>query len=284
MEIASLTGSIGAVIDDVRLGDETGSDPRWSSSDLDRLRDTLDERHLLTFSGPVLSGEAQVGFTTRFGALVPERRLWGYVSNSRPDGVVREGRLEFHSDFAFTAHPIEAICLHALEMPDDGSPTIYADAVAAVDRLPSPLRARLEEMEVLNCFDLLQEGDHRMRVAEIDPRSPRCTHPIIGVHPRTGERVVMANALHSDSIVGIPPGESEQLLGELFEVLYDPDHLYEHRWSVGDVVLWDNIALHHGRAHVPSDAPRTLQRVTIGSHTPGELIPNLSELLAEKHA
>lgn len=262
------------------LAPRTGSE----APDIDDLRSALDRFHLLLMRSPILTGEEQVAFTARFGRLVPESGLWGYVSNARPDGVVREGPLEYHSDFAFTPHPIDSICLHALEMPSSGSPTRWVDAVGAVDRLPDRLRDRLSDLQVLNCYDLLQEGDHRMRITDIDPRSPKTTHPVLAEHPRTGDLVIMANAMHTDSIVGVPDDEGEELLAQLFAVLYDPAHVLEHRWEIGDLIIWDNRALQHGRGDVGSTEPRTLQRVTLGDYTPSELLPDLDAILAEKHA
>lgn len=284
MRISELAGTIGVEVADVDLSVDNGVDGRWTAADVQRLRRALDERHLLVVRGPTMSGEAQVGFTGRFGPLVPERALWGYVSNSRPDGIIRTGPLLFHSDFAFTAHPVAAISLHALEVPDEGTTTIWADAEAAVDRLPADLRRRLEGRQVCNCFDMLGEGDHRMRLAEIDRRAPRAVHPVLAPHPRTGRTVIMANAMHSDSILGMSEVESESLLADLFDVLYDESNRYVHHWSVGDLVLWDNVSLHHARDHVGTESPRTLQRVTLGDHTPAELVDGLAGLLAEKHA
>jgi alpha-ketoglutarate-dependent taurine dioxygenase len=64
----------------------------------------------------------------------------GYVSNVREHGIVREGPLPVHSDFAFTEVPTTAICLHALQIPEDGAPTTFADAVRAASVLPRALR------------------------------------------------------------------------------------------------------------------------------------------------
>ena len=93
----------------------------------------------------------------------------------------------------------------------------------------------------------------------------------------------MANAMHTDSIVGLPEAESEALLADLFAVLYDDSNIHVHEWTIGDLVVWDNVALHHVRGDLATDEPRTLQRVTIGDFTPGELIDGLADLLAEKH-
>jgi taurine dioxygenase len=253
----------------------------WTAADVARLRAEWDRHSLLLLRGGLLSGEEQVGFAARFGPLVPERHLWGYVSNVREDGIVREGALLFHSDFAFTPSPVLGISLHALEVPADGAPTRFADAVRAAASLPEDLRRRLQGREVLNVYDFYRPDDQPMRIDEVDPRSPRCAQAVIGHHPRTGAEVIFANELHTDHVIGVPPRESDALLSDLFDVLYDDDYVYEHRWEVGDLILWDNITLHHGRHDIGRDEPRTLQRVTLGAYTPGELVPGLAELLRD---
>ena len=160
--------------------------------------------------------------------------------------------------FAFTPHPTHGIALYALEVPADGAPTRFVDAVRAAAELPSDLRKRLEGRPVLNVYDFRRGDDRPIRVDEVDPRSPRCMLPVLGRHPHTGEEVVMANQLHSDSLVGVSPAESRAILADLFAVLYDERCIFEHRWHVGDLVLWDNIALQHGRRDIPIDEARTL--------------------------
>ena len=280
MNIVDLPGAIGAEVLDLDLASASGVGGGTSAAEFDHLRRAFDDRHLLLLQPGLLEPEAQLAFVARFGPLVPERRIWGYVSNVRDDGIVREGALLFHSDFAFTHTPVHAISLHALEMPADGSPTRFANAIRAVQLLPADLRARLEQMQVLNVYDFHLPNDRPMRLRDADPRSPRFAHPIIGRHPRSGAEVIMANEMHSDSIVGLPQAASDALLSELFAVLYDESNVLEHRWAIGDLVLWDNIALHHGRRAIPTDEPRTLQRLTLGLYTPSELVPNLDELLS----
>lgn len=280
MEIVELPGHLGVEVRDVDLRGSSGRFRGWTVEDVDRLRAEWDRRHLLLVRGQELSGEDQVAFVTRFGPMVPEKALWAYVSNIRPDGIVREGALPFHSDFAFAREATLGISLHALAMPPDGAPTLFANAVRAARLLPPALRRRLEGRTVVNLFDFQLPSDHLMREGEVSPGSPRAEHPVLGIHPRTGVEVVMANHMHSDRIVGLPGPESRALLDELFAVLYDDGNVVEHRWEVGDLVLWDNIALHHGRRAIPLDQPRTLQRVTLGRYTPSELVPDLERLLA----
>ena len=277
LHLTNLPGSIGVEVTGLDLlGSAT------SLAEIDALRDALTSRHLLLVRGDVVPGPTHTGFVGRFGPLVPERQLWGYVSNVRPDGIVREGALLFHSDFAFTHAPVRNISLHALEVPADGAPTLFADAARAARVLPPDLRARLAGRHVVNVYDFHRPDDQPMRIADADPRSPRWEHPVLATHATSGVEVVMANELHTDHIVGMPRAESDALLAALFAVLYAEDNILEHRWRVGDLIIWDNIALHHGRRDIPKHEPRTLQRVTLGDYTPWELVPDLSELLASR--
>lgn len=269
MELRHLPGTIGVEVDGLPSAGE----------DIDALRDAFDRRHLLLLRGRDFSGAAQVALAGRFGTLLPEAGLWTYVSNVHPDGIIREGALLFHSDLAFTPAPVDAISLHAVEAPGGGAPTAFADAVAAAAALPHVLRTRIEGLRVLNAYDFRLPDDRPMKVGDIDPRSPRCEHPVLAPHPRTGELVLMASELHTDSLVGVPRAESDALLVDLFAVLYDPANVYEHQWVERDLVLWDNRALQHARPNPPGAEARTLQRVTLGSHTITELVPNIGELL-----
>jgi taurine dioxygenase len=271
---------IGVDVLDVDLA--AGVERAGEALPIDDLRSAFANRSLLRFAGQKLSGEQQVAFVARFGPLLAERQLWGYVSNVRDDGIVREGALLFHSDFAFTRMPVQAISLHALEIPFGGATTLFADARRAAALLPADLRTRLEGRRVLNMYDFHAPGDQPMRLATISPGSPGHEHPILAPHPRTGDEVVMANQMHSDSIVDMPAAESDALLRDLFAVLYDQSNVLRYDWSVGDLVLWDNIAVQHGRPDFPLDEPRTLQRVVLGDYTPGELVPNLEQLLADR--
>jgi taurine dioxygenase len=249
------------------------------AEDIDALRDALDDHHLVLFRGQDLTPEQQLAFVARFGPLCPERQLWSYVSNARPDGIVREGALRFHSDFAFAREPTLAISLLALEIPDEGAPTVFANAVRALDRMAPDLRARLSGLHVRNIYDFGWPDDQRLREHQQRPGMPRTDHPMVRPHPRTSVPVLFANEMHTDRVLELDEDSSEELLAAVFAVLYADDNCYVHRWEVGDLVLWDNVALHHGRPAFDRTARRTLQRVALGRYTASELVPNLAALL-----
>lgn len=251
--------------------------------DCQDLRALLDEHHLLLFRDQRLDDEDQVRVMECFGPVLDETfngTRVSFVSNVREDGFVPEGRLLFHSDLAFCPEPLPANSLYAMVIPADGSPTRYANAERAAALLPDDLRQQVEGREALHLQDLRsQRSDRRFRDAEVPPEQPRTTHPVLWPHPRTGRTILYVNELQTDSIVGLPPEESEDLLQRLFAVLYDPSNVFEHRWSVGDLVIWDNFSLQHGRRHMPEREVREHRRVVLGERGVVEQVPSFVPLV-----
>jgi alpha-ketoglutarate-dependent taurine dioxygenase len=204
---------------------------------------------------------------------------YGFVSNVLPNSATPpEALLPWHSDYAWTPRPDCCLSLYGLRISDDLASTVFADAVRGASALPSHLRARVENARGLMLVDLSQYGEAEPSsvVPTIDaegnaqwPRDeynyPRIWHPMLYRHPRTGEDLLHVQEWYSVLVEGLSYDESQALQRELFEVLYDPAHLYSHAWREGDLIVWDNLALHHGRPKLRSSAggERTLRRVVI---------------------
>jgi taurine dioxygenase len=247
---------------------------------LELLRDAFDRRHLLPFPDQAVGGAEQVAFCRHFGPISPESREgYAYVSNVHPEGILREGAIRFHSDLAFTADPVHALCLHALEVPAAGAPTRFADASGVLERMTPSLRASIEGRSIVNLYDFTLPTDRRMRERDVMAGSPIVERPLVSPHSRTGRPAVNANALQTDRIVGLPEDESESLLAALFDVMYAPDNVLTLDWNVGDLVIWDNLAIQHERPEFATDEPRTMQRVCIHDKSLLDLVPNVGELL-----
>jgi len=274
MERHDLPGPLGAEVRGIDLHRALAED------EVAQLLDAFDRRHLLLVRDQTLSGEEQVRLCRHFGPISPESRDgYGYVSNVHPQGILQEGAIRFHADLAFTPDPVHAISLHAQEVPADGAPTLYADATGVLDRMSPSLRSRLEARSIVNVYDFTLPTDRRMRERDLAPGSPVVERPMVAPHPRTGVPVVNANALQTDRVVGLTDDESEALLAELFAVLYAPDNVLVFDWNVGDLVIWDNLAIQHERPDFPRLEARTMQRVCIHDKSLLDLVPNVGQLL-----
>jgi alpha-ketoglutarate-dependent taurine dioxygenase len=242
------------------------------------LRDAFDERGLLLFRDVPPDRVAQFTLceVLRGHAVpTPEARRVGaasqdgfYISNKRERSVAPFGRLLFHSDGMWTDEPFEVLSLHGVDVEPPVPPTSLASATRAWATLPDELRSRLTTLDAeqvggpedFHAERRRRYGDDVMQTVRDD--APTFTMPIARPHPRTGATVLNVSENHTRAVVGLDPGESDDLLEELFAHLYRPDNTYEHEWAQGDLLIWDNVALQHARPNVTTDgATRTLAKM-----------------------
>lgn len=274
MDLIPLTDSLGV---EVRGFDVSAP---GSAKDLAALRGAYVEHHLLLFRGQSLEDTAQEAFVAEFGPLVDDLgagRYSAFISNvEMKDGGGGSGVLPFHSDLSFTRSPVHGISLYALAIPEAGTTTRFVSGVAAARDLPADLRARVEGRSVNHVLPLsTDQPSAKAREVAVADNDPRVTRPILFEHPRNGATVLYVTDLHAHSIEGLGPDESAQLLDELFAHLYSEPHLYEHHWRIGDLVLWDNVALQHARADVSRGGERTFRRASMNGFPIIELLPEL---------
>ena len=101
-------------------------------------------------------------------------------------------------------------------------------------------------------------------------------------HPTTGQELLSVNEMQTDRIIGLDEPESEETLEALWALLYAPENTYSHQWRVGDLVVWDNIAVQHGRPAPPRHEPRTMRRVTMAEYSVFDLVPGFAEARAAR--
>jgi taurine dioxygenase len=94
-------------------------------------------------------------------------------------------------------------------------------------------------------------------------------HPIVRSHPRTGRKCLYINRDDCTGITGLPVEEAGALIVALSDHIVRPEFLYRHRWSKGDLVMWDNCTVQH-KAILDYDLPqrRLLHRLTIAGTVP----------------
>ena len=95
-------------------------------------------------------------------------------------------------------------------------------------------------------------------------------HPIVRVHPESGERALFVSPSFLKSIVGVSPRESQVLLEFLWEHIVRPEFTVRFRWAPGSVAFWDNRATAHlaPRDIFDSDFDRQFYRVTLVGDVP----------------
>lgn len=254
---------------DLDLSDEI------SESEVDELRSLWDENHLLYFPNQRLSFDDQVRVSGWFAPVLDETKE-AFISVDPTIGSLGSGRLAFHSDLSCSPYPLLGLSLYAVDVTGNATSTVFVDAVGAAASLPVKFREEIEGLHVMQLWPL--SFSDRQRSSSAPDNWPGTEYPVLGLHPRTGKSVLRLNENHTDRIIELDDIAGETLIQQLFTHLYSGAHIYEHHWCNGDFIVWDNIALQHGRPDLPPGVSRTLQRVELGTHGYDELMP--SEVMA----
>jgi taurine dioxygenase len=277
MKTRDLTSHFGAEVLDIDLSREL------SSEDKQELRKLLYEKRLLYFGGQHLTPEQQVAVMDAIGNVISETPDRAKVSAvSAKGGYIKDtGRLLFHSDYQFTEEgALHAISLYATEMEAE-EPTVFANMVRAVEQLPSDLASKARSLDVvqLRDYSVNHSESKRARLSERIPGAPdgqypHSIHPMVRKHPVTGEDVLNVSQLNTSHVAGQDDATSETVFKSLEPYQYGDENCYVHNWKLNDILIWDNIALQHGRGPVTDDRPRTLQRVAVNPHDVPTMLRN----------
>lgn len=285
--IRPLDATLGAVV--------TGLDLRsLSDDDFALVEDAFHEHALLVFPDQHIESADQKAFARRFGDLEqpgPEDEP-SYISNVDTDGKPRSadehqmqlqrGTRNWHTDSSYMPVSAKASTLSAKVVTSEGGGTEWADMRAAYDSLDDETKALVEGLKAHHSlFHSLALIGYRPRPGDghyglDDQGAP--LRPLVKVHPVTGRRALFIGQ-HACAIEGMAPEESEALLARLMDHACRPPRTYEHRWSVGDVVIWDNrCVLHRARPFDPTQ-PRVLEHVRIAGDPATESAPLSTALL-----
>lgn len=272
IEVIPLTREIGAEVRGLDLRDEI--DPVTAS----RLYAAWLDQLVLVFRDQSLTGDDQRRFTSLFGEIQPPRSRPGqrdqnnpvmWIANATIDGQrgeLPEGDMQFHADQCYYENPAKGAVLHALEIPSRGGNTLFASTYAAYESLAPDLRAQADRLQILFLYDYEKNANRKGPSNWAD--APRWIHPAVTVHPETGRRALLVNRLMADSVVGLPREESDALIEQLCQAGERPEHIYEHVWRVGDLLLWDNRCTLHARTDFDPSERRVLRRMAIKGARP----------------
>ena len=286
--IEPANATLGATVTGVRLTDL--SDGEWQS-----IEAAFHERAVLIFPGQHLSDDEQAAFGGRFGELSIEGQL---LTNQNADGSVRppddptvqllRGNEGWHTDSSFQPISAKASILSARKLPSRGGETGWADMRAAYDALEPAMRERIANLRAYHSLfhsqakvgqgsESMVNGLAQMQAdgrggtgmspggtpryeAEVEQAPP--LRPLVKAHPVTG-RPALYIGRHAYGIPGMTEEASERLLQGLVDFACRPPRVLEHRWSVGDVAIWDNRRVLHRARPWDSSEPREMFHVRV---------------------
>jgi len=251
-----------------------GFDPRnFSDADRDAFNQAWYQHLVMLIRCPtVLSDDEFVDFMSRMGTIENARKLSPLstrqevmiISNIRENGQLvgslPDGELSFHFDRVHQKKPTRATALHAIEIPDRGGETCFANMYTAYETLPETIKEKVDGRKALNTYDY---GATSAAVKKIDEEAQQAIHPVVRTIPETGRKSLFVSRLMTDQIIGMTEGESRELLNLISDHCEQPRFIYEHHWQVGDILMWDNRCSTHARKDFDASQRRLMKRIAL---------------------
>jgi alpha-ketoglutarate-dependent taurine dioxygenase len=272
IEIRKVTARIGAHVSGVDISRPLDEETATA------LRDALNVHKALVFSDVNLDDEGQQAFARHFGELTTAHPTVPAVDgapNVLPvDSEGGRAANNWHTDVTFVLNPPQASTLRSLTIPPYGGETLIANSAAAYRNLPEPLRRLADGLwaEHTNDYDYAVpeealDEEQAARRAQFTSIKFRTAHPVVRVHPLTGERGLFIGGF-AQRIMGLSVGESRKVLDLLQAYVTRPENLLRHRWSENQLVLFDNRITQHYAVDNYDGLPRRLHRVTVAGDVP----------------
>lgn len=251
IQVQRIGYALGAIVTGVDL-----SRP-LQKSDIDAINDAWIQHLVLVFPGQKLDPQKLIQFSRNFGQLdnyetQPFNRHPDYeevmlLSNKRIEGKLPPGAnngQNWHTDLSYTIRPAKGTMVHCIEKPSVGGDTMFANMYMAYESLSPKLKDFLGGLEAVNDVSLISARRSPAILEAFKRMNPSVIHPAVRVHPESGKRALYVND-RVRTFVGMTDGESKPLIKFLCEHSVQPRFVYRHRWSVGDLVMWDNRCLTH---------------------------------------
>jgi len=281
MTVRPVTSAVGAELSGIDL-------KRLSEADFAALQSAWYTHGMILVRGQQLSDDDLLAFSRRFGELdPPPNQERGRISppgypdvyvvsnvldkNGDPIGALGYGEAAWHTDMSYLDMPPDASMLYSLEIPPIGGNTWFCGMQAACDALPKDLRARIEGRRVKHDGTYNSGGYLRQGVTPTDDplAAPGAWHPAILKHPVNGRATLYLGRRRNSYVEGYDRDESEAVLNAVWMHILQPRFTYEHKWRVGDLVMWDNRSTMHRRAEFDGAERRIMHRTQIkGSGAP----------------
>ncbi|OBB97555.1 TauD/TfdA dioxygenase family protein [Mycolicibacterium peregrinum] len=284
LTVTKLGSRIGARIDGVKLGGNL------DAATVAEIRRALLEHKVVFFSGQHdLTDEEHHAFARLMGKPVGHHALKQEDAPLiTPLDSEYAKATRWHTDVTFVPDYPAISILRAVTLPAYGGSTLWASTAAAYDHLPAPLKALTENLWAVhsNRFDYaaapvaaLSEEQQLMRAAFEKPDF-RTEHPVVRVHPETGERTLVAGDF-TRGFLGLDSHESATLLELLQRRITMPENTIRWSWAPGDVAMWDNRATQHRAVDDYDDQRRVMHRVTLSGDVPVDIHGQPSRPLAD---
>ena len=277
MKIQPVSGALGAQVAGIDLG------AGLSKSAAEEIRSAFLKHQVLFFRDQSLSPQQQIEFASCFGEPeiypffqgLPDAPEVIEIIKTEKDTVNFGG--VWHSDTSYFENPSLGSVLHAIEVPQAGGDTLFANMALAYEALSEGMKKMLENLIGVNSSEIGYQGGRAAGMARLDAMKGtfkiesegfESEHPIIRTHPETGQKSLFLNSSHTYRFKDMTEEESKPLIDYLCAHAVRPEFTCRFRWTPGAVAVWDNRITQHNALNDYDGKRRHMRRVTIKGDRP----------------
>ncbi len=276
LQAVPIAGALGAEIQGVSLSDDLTDEV------ISDIRQAMLEHLVIFFRDQELTPEQQIAFARRLGPLEEHDFVKGLPAYPEIIRLVREADEEtlnfggaWHSDVTHQESPALGSILYALDVPDRGGDTLFANQYMAYETLSSGMRKMLDGLTAIHSAvgpfgpaGRSKSNWKNMQVVDNESALKEVEHPVIRTHPETGRKGLFVNRTFTVRFKEMTVQESEPLLEYLFKHASQEAFTCRFRWTQGAVAFWDNRSVLHFALNDYAGFRREMHRVTISGDRP----------------
>ena len=241
--------TIGAVVEGIDFDDitpETG----------ERINELILEHCVLIFEGVHPTREQQEAFARSLG----EPYIYPLTKFTNPDGDIWTEFIDtpdsppdadsWHTDLTWVPDQPKFGILSAIDVPETGGHTMWADLYLAYESLSPKMQEVCESLTLIheigsNILDPVERQGGRQAADFLRKHYPGIRHPLVRTHPETGRKVLLLAGGFMKCIEGMNAEESALFISWLRDHINNPNFHFVWRWKQGDMGIWDERCTNH---------------------------------------
>lgn len=272
MKLRALGPRIGAEVLELDMAGQL------SATTLQELEAALVRHETLVLHVPDMTPEQHLAIAHHFGeaevhTFYPNLGK-GFEQITVIDSKLGDRADMWHHDESFLPSPPIVTMTHARILPPTGGDTCWISMTSAYDALSPRMKQYLDGLSAWHDMNApmtaaLQHGivTHE-RYVEVVTQNRRHLHPMVRVHPVTGRKALYVSPTYVTHIDGLPQAESRAILAYLHAHCMQVEFLFKHRWTLGDMVIWDNRSVVHNAIMDYAPHQRRMHRASVFARQP----------------
>jgi taurine dioxygenase len=277
ISLAPIAGALGAEVSGVDLA------RKLPDATIAEIRQALLTHLVIFFRDQHLTPEHHLALGRRFGPL----QVHDFVEAMPDYPEILEVRKEpeetrnfgsgWHTDVSYLERPSLGSLLYALEAPEYGGDTLFANQYLAYEMLSDGMKQMLDGLTAMhsarrpygiNAARAQEYGPSSMRFNFSEKAHDEIEHPVVRTHGETGRKALYVNRTFTLRFKDMTEAESAPLLNYLCDHAVRPEFTCRFRWQQGSLAFWDNRAVQHNAINDYHGRRRLMHRVTIEGERP----------------